>query len=57
MPDYFHRLKAPTGDTDVLFVTDAQARIEGHDQKRFLGWKQTAERPRRAQFVVTTLHV
>lgn len=43
LPDYFRRLKAPTGDTDVIFITDAQAHIPREDQNRFQEWKRTTQ--------------
>jgi uncharacterized protein with von Willebrand factor type A (vWA) domain len=42
MPDYYRRLGAPEGMTDLVFVTDARARIPNQLKKRFLDWKQSA---------------
>jgi uncharacterized protein with von Willebrand factor type A (vWA) domain len=43
MPDYYRRLGAPVGDTDVLFITDALCRLPPDVQKRFLEWKRQAQ--------------
>src|SRR6478672_2953793 len=40
LPDYYRRLKAPVGRTDVLLVTDALCRVPGDVRDRFLAWKQ-----------------
>jgi uncharacterized protein with von Willebrand factor type A (vWA) domain len=42
LPDYYRRLGAPPGVTDVIFVTDAQVRIPDEDRTRFLAWKRSA---------------
>jgi uncharacterized protein with von Willebrand factor type A (vWA) domain len=39
MPQYYERLKAPKGRTDVLFLTDAKVHIPGDVRERFLAWK------------------
>jgi uncharacterized protein with von Willebrand factor type A (vWA) domain len=43
MPDYYQRLGAPIGKTDVLFVTDALCRIPGELQENFCVWKQQVQ--------------
>lgn len=43
MPDYYRRLGAPAGVTDVVFVTDAQCRIDAESKKRFLDWKKSSQ--------------
>ena len=40
LPDYYGRLGAPFGDTDVLFVTDALCHIPSEAQNQFLSWKE-----------------
>ena len=42
MPDYYHRLGAPAGVTDLIFVTDAQARIPDELREEFVDWKKSA---------------
>ena len=42
MPDLYRRLGAPSGRTDVIFVTDARLRIPDDAQVRFLEWKRLA---------------
>jgi uncharacterized protein with von Willebrand factor type A (vWA) domain len=42
MPDYYRRLGAPPGVTDVVFVTDAQCRIPADVRVAFRAWKQSA---------------
>ncbi len=42
MPDYYHRLGAPVGVTDLIFVTDAQARIPDELREEFADWKKAA---------------
>jgi uncharacterized protein with von Willebrand factor type A (vWA) domain len=39
LPDYYARLKAPRGKTDVLFLTDAKVRLPADVRDRFLAWK------------------
>jgi uncharacterized protein with von Willebrand factor type A (vWA) domain len=39
LPDYYARLRAPKGKTDVLFLTDAKVRLPGDVRDRFLAWK------------------
>src|SRR5262245_25327301 len=51
LPNYYRRLKAPAGRTDVLFLTDAACRIEEDVKNRFLDWKRSA-RARLATLVV-----
>jgi uncharacterized protein with von Willebrand factor type A (vWA) domain len=41
MPRIFADLKAPAGDTDVIFVTDCQCRIPDTVRDAFLAWKRT----------------
>ena len=41
LPDYYHRLGAPPGVTDVLFITDAMCRIPADLAARFVAWKQS----------------
>jgi uncharacterized protein with von Willebrand factor type A (vWA) domain len=40
LPDYYRRLHAPAGQTDVILVTDALCHIPGELQARFKDWKQ-----------------
>ena len=42
LPDYVRRLGAPTGVTDVLFVTDAACRIPADVVARFNAWRAAA---------------
>jgi uncharacterized protein with von Willebrand factor type A (vWA) domain len=42
MPDYYQRLGAPVGVTDLIFVTDAQARIPDELRAEFVDWKKSA---------------
>jgi uncharacterized protein with von Willebrand factor type A (vWA) domain len=42
MPDYYRRLGAPPGVTDVIFVTDAQVRIPDDVRDAFRAWKRAA---------------
>ena len=51
LPDYFKRLGAPAGVTDVLFVTDAACRIPADVAARFNAWR-TAARARVVSLVV-----
>jgi uncharacterized protein with von Willebrand factor type A (vWA) domain len=39
MPEYYRKLGAPVGVTDLVFVTDAIARIPHPVRERFLTWK------------------
>lgn len=41
MPRMYRELKAPTGVTDLAFVTDARCRLPADLQTQFLGWKQS----------------
>ena len=43
MPRFYQQLKAPVGDTDVLFITDCLCRIPQEVQKHFLEWKQSVK--------------
>jgi uncharacterized protein with von Willebrand factor type A (vWA) domain len=43
LPDYYHRLGAPPGVTDVLLLTDAVCRIPDAMRERFLAWKELAK--------------
>src|SRR5262245_16824417 len=43
LPRYYEDLKAPPGDTDVLFVTDAQCHIPADVRDAFLAWKGRAK--------------
>jgi uncharacterized protein with von Willebrand factor type A (vWA) domain len=40
LPDYYQRLAAPRGRTDILCVTDAQCRLPAEMQTVFGAWKQ-----------------
>lgn len=40
MPEFFERLKAPRGKTDLIFLTDAACKIEKPDLENFLRWKK-----------------
>jgi uncharacterized protein with von Willebrand factor type A (vWA) domain len=39
LQNYYARLKAPKGRTDVLFLTDAKVRLPADVRDRFLAWK------------------
>ncbi len=41
LPDYYRRLGAPAGVTDVVFVTDALCRIPPDLAARFTAWKRS----------------
>jgi uncharacterized protein with von Willebrand factor type A (vWA) domain len=41
LPDYYARLGASRGETDVLFITDAICRVDREAQNRFSEWKAT----------------
>ena len=43
MPRMYADLGAPRGTTDVIFLTDARARIPGGVRDRFLAWKQSVK--------------
>jgi uncharacterized protein with von Willebrand factor type A (vWA) domain len=43
LPDYYRRLRAPVGQTDVVLVTDALCVIPADLRARFLGWKRQAQ--------------
>ena len=43
LPDYYRRLGAPIGVTDVLFVTDAQCRIPIDVAARFNAWRRSVK--------------
>jgi uncharacterized protein with von Willebrand factor type A (vWA) domain len=43
MPDYYKKLNAPAGKTDVIFVTDALCHVPEDVAQRFLAWKQEAK--------------
>jgi uncharacterized protein with von Willebrand factor type A (vWA) domain len=43
MPDYYRRLKAPAGKTDLIFITDAILRLPGDVEQRFKAWKHAAQ--------------
>src|SRR5262245_51308435 len=43
MPRYYEQLKAPRGQTDVLFITDALCRIDAELKNWFLGWKRQVQ--------------
>ena len=51
LPDYYRRLGAPPGRTDVLIVTDAKCHIPAALRAPFLAWK-TAARVRVVSLVV-----
>jgi uncharacterized protein with von Willebrand factor type A (vWA) domain len=40
MPDYYQKLGAPVGKTDVIFITDAICSIPAKLQEQFLDWKR-----------------
>ena len=40
MPDLYRRIGAPAGRTDLVFVTDARARIPSAERDRFNAWKK-----------------
>lgn len=42
MPRMYHELGAPPGVTDLIFLTDAQARIPAKLREEFTRWKQSA---------------
>ena len=39
MPEYYRRFGAPTGETDVIFITDAVAQIPQSAREAFIAWK------------------
>ena len=41
MPDFYRQLGAPEGVTDLIFITDAQCRIERGLQDRFNAWRRS----------------
>ena len=41
MPEFFERLKAPRGKTDLIFLTDAVCKIDKPDRENFLRWKKS----------------
>lgn len=43
MPRYYQQLKAPVGDTDVVFITDCLCRIPEPIRQGFLTWKQSVK--------------
>jgi uncharacterized protein with von Willebrand factor type A (vWA) domain len=43
MPRVYQQLKAPPGDTDVIFITDCLCRIPEPIRESFLHWKQTVK--------------
>jgi uncharacterized protein with von Willebrand factor type A (vWA) domain len=43
MPEFYRRLGAPPGVTDVIFVTDAQCRIPAPDCAAFVQWKRSVQ--------------
>ena len=43
MPQMYRELKAPTGVTDLVFVTDARCRLPAEIKNRFLEWKRAAQ--------------
>lgn len=43
MPDYYQRLGAPTGITDLVFITDAVCRIPVDIKNRFLEWRKAIQ--------------
>ncbi len=43
MPDYYRRLGAPAGVTDILFVTDAVCRIPADMAARFNAWRRSVK--------------
>jgi uncharacterized protein with von Willebrand factor type A (vWA) domain len=43
LPRYYEELKAPRGDTDALFLTDALCHVPGDVRGRFLAWKRRSQ--------------
>ncbi len=43
LPQMYQEIGAPRGATDVIFLTDAQARIPADLRDRFLAWKQQTQ--------------
>lgn len=43
LPDYYQRLGAPAGKTDVILITDAICHIPHALQSRFIAWKQSVQ--------------
>ncbi len=43
LPDYYRRLGAPAGVTDILFVTDAECRIPADMAARFNAWRRSVK--------------
>jgi uncharacterized protein with von Willebrand factor type A (vWA) domain len=40
LPDYYRRLNAPRGKTDLIVITDARCHVPREVGERFLAWKQ-----------------
>lgn len=43
LPEFYHRLGAPIGKTDVILITDAICRIPAGMQEAFCSWKQQVQ--------------
>jgi uncharacterized protein with von Willebrand factor type A (vWA) domain len=43
LPDYYQRLGAPAGQTDVILITDAICAVPAPLQQQFLAWKQRVQ--------------
>jgi uncharacterized protein with von Willebrand factor type A (vWA) domain len=43
LPDYYARLGAPRGKTDVLFLTDARVALPAAVRDAFLAWKTSVQ--------------
>ena len=43
LPDYYRKLQAPTGKTDVILITDAICHIPVDLQERFKDWKHQVQ--------------
>jgi uncharacterized protein with von Willebrand factor type A (vWA) domain len=43
LPDYYQRLGAPVGKTDVILITDAICHIPAELQGQFINWKRHAQ--------------
>ena len=43
LPEFYRAMKAPPGDTDVIFITDAVCHIPAEVQAAFVAWKRSAK--------------
>jgi uncharacterized protein with von Willebrand factor type A (vWA) domain len=43
MPGFYAAMKAPVGDTDVIFITDAVCHIPAEIRATFVAWKHSVK--------------